>query len=76
VAGNTLRIVTVDNLGAMFNQTVFPLRYTPRKMCRIPNTKQLVIVETDHNEFNEAERAALAASSSSSVPPSEGKGSH
>ena len=65
VAGNTLRIVTVDNLGAMFNQTTFPLRYTPRKMCRIPNTRQVVIVETDQHEYNEAERAALAASSSS-----------
>jgi splicing factor 3B subunit 3 len=68
VAGNTLRIVTVDNLGAMFNQTAFPLRYTPRKMCRVPNTRQLVIVETDQHEYNEAERAALVASSSSSAP--------
>lgn len=67
VAGNTLRIVTVDNLGAMFNQTAFPLRYTPRKMCRIPNTRQIVIVETDQHEYNEAERAKLAASSSSSA---------
>ena len=38
VAGNTLRIITVDNLGALFNQVVFPLRYTPRKMCRIGAT--------------------------------------
>ena len=67
VAGNTLRIVTVDNLGAMFNQTTFPLRYTPRKMCRIPNTRQIVIVETDQHEYNEAERATLAATSSSSA---------
>ena len=34
ITGNTLRIFTVDNLGAMFNQTSFPLRYTPRKLCR------------------------------------------
>jgi splicing factor 3B subunit 3 len=61
VAGNTLRIITVDNLGAMFNQTAFPLRYTPRKMCRVPGTRQLVVIETDHNEYNESERAAIAA---------------
>jgi splicing factor 3B subunit 3 len=59
IAGNTLRIVTVDNLGAMFNQTVHPLRYTPRKMIRLPGTANVVIVETDHNEYSEAEREAL-----------------
>ena len=60
VAGNTLRIMTVDNLGALFNQTVFPLRYTPRKMCRM-GTADLVIIESDHNEFNEEEKARMVA---------------
>lgn len=58
VAGNTLRIVTIDNLGAMYNQTALPLRYTPRKMCRL-GTSDMVVVETDHNEFNQAERAEV-----------------
>lgn len=62
IAGNTLRIVTVDNLGAMFNQTVYPLRYTPRRMCRIPDSNLIVIVETDHNEYNESEQAARVSS--------------
>lgn len=61
IAGNTLRIITVNDLGAMFNQTSIPLRYTPRKMCRIPGSSQLVVIETDHNEFNEAEKLTLAA---------------
>jgi splicing factor 3B subunit 3 len=60
VAGNTLRIVTVENLGGVYNQVSFPLRYTPRKMCMLPD-KSLVVVEADHNEFSEAERAAIAA---------------
>lgn len=59
IASNTLRVLTVDNLGAMFNQTAFNLRYTPRKMCRVNDTNQLVVIETDHNEFNEEERAML-----------------
>lgn len=59
VAGNTLRIISMENLGEMFNQTSMPLQYTPRKMCRIPNTKQLVVIESDHNEFNEIEKAEL-----------------
>ena len=60
IAGNTLRIITVNDLGTMFNQTCIPLRYTPRKMCRIPGSNSLVIVETDHNEYNEAERAEIS----------------
>lgn len=63
ITGNTLRIITVDNLGAMFNQTVYPLRYTPRKMCRVPDSNLLVIVESDHNEYTEAERLVLSAAS-------------
>ena len=60
ITGNTLRIFTVDNLGAMFNQTSFPLRYTPRKLCRVPNTSNLVVIETDQHEYNESEKASLA----------------
>lgn len=59
VAGNTLRILTVDNLGSMFNQTAIPLRYTPRKMCRMPGTRTLVIIESDQNEYNEAKKAEV-----------------
>lgn len=58
VAGNTLRIVYIENLGAMYNQTAIPLRYTPRKMCRM-GASDMVIIETDHNEFNLAERAEV-----------------
>jgi splicing factor 3B subunit 3 len=56
VAGNSLRIFTIDNLGDMFNQRKVPLRYTPRKMYSLKETSELVIVETDHNEFNEQEK--------------------
>jgi len=58
VADNTLRIITIDNLGAIFNQTALPLRYTPRKMCQFPGTSDLVIVESDHNTFSQADTAA------------------
>lgn len=59
IASNTLRIITVDNLGAMFNQTVHPLKYTPRKLCRLPNTNYLAIIETDHNEYSELEKEEI-----------------
>jgi splicing factor 3B subunit 3 len=60
ISGNTLRIISVNTLGGMFNQTAFPLRYTPRRICRIPDTDLVAIVESDHNEYNEAEKAAIA----------------
>ena len=64
VSADTLRIIAVENLGTMFNQVSYPLRYTPRKMCRVPFTNQLIVVESDHNEYNEAEKMAIAAQSS------------
>jgi len=61
VAGNTLRILTLDRLGDMFNQTAIPLRYTPRKMTQVPNTNRVLIVEADQNEFNASEREKIEA---------------
>lgn len=51
IAGNTLRIITLERLGEMFNQTETPLRYTPRKFVVHPMTNSLVIIETDHNTY-------------------------
>lgn len=36
ISADTLRIVTVEQLGQMFNQISIPLRYTPRKMLVHP----------------------------------------
>jgi splicing factor 3B subunit 3 len=51
IASNTLRILTLEKLGATFNQIEAPLRYTPRRFVVHPATNQLVIVETDHNAY-------------------------
>lgn len=51
IAGNLLRIVTIDRLGELFNQSVVPLRYTPRKMIVHPLTNHLIIIESDHNAY-------------------------
>jgi splicing factor 3B subunit 3 len=67
VSADTLRIIAVENLGTMFNQVSYPLRYTPRKMCRVPFTNQLIVVESDHNEYNESEKMALAAQSNTEM---------
>lgn len=49
VAGNTLRILTCERLGEVFNQHSMKLSYTPRKACLLKGTKNFVVVEGDHN---------------------------
>ncbi|TFJ87655.1 hypothetical protein NSK_001005 [Nannochloropsis salina CCMP1776] len=61
VTGSSLRIITIQNFGNMFNQTEVPLRYTPRQMVQVPGSSRLVLIESDHNEYNETERAFLAS---------------
>ena len=71
ISGNTLRVLTVDRLGELFNATSVPLRYTPRRMAVVPGSGQLLIIESDHNEYSEAERTASAAGI---LPPKRGGG--
>lgn len=70
VAANTLRIIVIENLGQLFNQTSFNLRYTPRKIVRFPNSKDFVIIESDHNELSEIDKARANAIASSKITKS------
>lgn len=56
VAGDALRIFTIERLGETFNETVIPLRYTPRKFVLQPKRKYLVIIESDQGAFTAEER--------------------
>ncbi|KAF2543551.1 hypothetical protein F2Q68_00032949 [Brassica cretica] len=58
VAGDALRIFMFDRLGETFNETMVPLRYTPRKFVVHPKKKLLVIVESDQGAFTAEEREA------------------
>ena len=59
VAGNTLRILSLDKLGDAFNAEAVPLRYTPRKVAVHSVSGNLVIVEADHNAYNEEEKGQI-----------------
>ena len=59
IARRTLRIFTVERYGDMFNQKVIPLRYTPRQMLVHPQSKQLVIIETDHCAYPHSQKLEL-----------------
>ncbi|KAJ7998195.1 hypothetical protein DPEC_G00220070 [Dallia pectoralis] len=57
ISTNTLRILALEKLGAVFNQVAFPLQYTPRKFVIHPETNHLILIETDHNAYTEATKA-------------------
>ncbi|KAL5066721.1 hypothetical protein RYX36_017608 [Vicia faba] len=58
VAGDALRIFTIERLGETFNETVIPLRYTPRKFVLQPKRKLLVVIESDQGAFTAEQREA------------------
>lgn len=58
ISSNTLRILSLEKLGTVFNHQAFPLQYTPRKFAIHPETGHLVIIETDHNAYTEAAKKA------------------
>ncbi|KAF7268952.1 hypothetical protein GWI33_017981 [Rhynchophorus ferrugineus] len=53
ISTNTLRILALEKLGAVFNQISFPLEYTPRKFIIHPDTNRLFVLETEHNAYTE-----------------------
>ena len=55
-SGNTLRIITPERLGEVFNQTVIPLRYSPRKIVVHPESHFLIIVETEHRTYSQKDK--------------------
>lgn len=58
ISANTLRILSLEKLGAVFNQQAWPLDFTPRKFIVHPESGNLVIIETDHNAFTNKTKKA------------------
>lgn len=57
ISTNTLRILALEKLGAVFNQITFPLEYTPRRFAIHNDTSRLITAETDHNAYTEDTKA-------------------
>jgi len=53
ISTNTLRILALEKLGAVFNQVAFPLSYTPRKFVINAESGHLILAETDQNAYTE-----------------------
>ncbi|CAG2252578.1 splicing factor 3B subunit 3-like [Mytilus galloprovincialis] len=54
ISTNTLRILALEKLGAVFNQVSHPVQFTPRKFVIHPESNNLVLIETDHNAYTDA----------------------
>ncbi|KAL7057635.1 hypothetical protein AAHC03_016375 [Spirometra sp. Aus1] len=53
ICENSLRILALEKLGAVFNQTSAALQYTPRKFVFHPESNNAFIIETDHNAYTD-----------------------
>lgn len=74
IAGDTMRFVSITELGKLYNTTKLALRYTPRRMAVHPETKHLIIIESDQQtvtlkEKNEIIRREKAEAAAASEPP-------
>lgn len=57
ISTNTLRILALEKLGAVFNQATMPIKYTPRKFMIDEESSNMIMIETDHNTFTENSKA-------------------
>lgn len=59
VVKNTLRILSVENVGEAFNQSISRLRYTPRRLLIHPDYKTLIVAESDYQAVPIADNPEL-----------------
>ena len=59
VVKNTLRILSVDNVGETFNQSISRLRYTPRRLLIHPDYRTLIVAESDYQAVPIADNPEL-----------------
>ena len=58
ISTNTLRILALEKLGAVFNQVTYPLEYTPKRFVIHQDSSRIIISETDHNAYTEETKTA------------------
>ncbi|XP_041454039.1 splicing factor 3B subunit 3-like [Lytechinus variegatus] len=57
ISTNTLRILALEKLGAVFNQVSTQLKFTPRKFATHLENNNIVVIESDHNTYTDATKA-------------------
>ncbi|CAF0837902.1 unnamed protein product [Brachionus calyciflorus] len=56
ISSNTLRILALEKLGAVFNQEIKQLKYTPRKFAIYHENGMIYSIETDHLSYTDQTR--------------------
>ncbi|GAB5371141.1 hypothetical protein AAMO2058_001554100 [Amorphochlora amoebiformis] len=59
ITNGSLRIVTLEKLGDLFNTTTLSLRYTPRRMAIHPANNHIVVVESENKTFSLPEKVEM-----------------
>jgi splicing factor 3B subunit 3 len=59
IAGNTLRILSVDKLSSVFQQSSIPLTYTPRRFAVHPDTQQFLVIESEYGALCPSEKQQI-----------------
>jgi splicing factor 3B subunit 3 len=62
IADNTLRIVSVEQLGGVFNQASIPLKYTPRRFVCHPESNNFAIGLSENHTYSKQELSRLLES--------------
>ncbi|XP_063951441.1 splicing factor 3B subunit 3-like [Lytechinus pictus] len=57
ISTNTLRILALEKLGAVFNQVSTQLKFTPRKFATHLENNNIVVIESDHNTYTDSTKA-------------------
>jgi len=65
VAGNLLKVLSIEKLGNVFNQVVIPLKYTPRRFVIHPFNRNIIVIESEHQAYSPREKARILTEESS-----------
>ncbi|TPX62142.1 hypothetical protein PhCBS80983_g00623 [Powellomyces hirtus] len=57
IESNNLHILTVEKLSNVFNHSVIPLKYTPRRFVLHPQSNHFAIIESEHNTWCPSDKA-------------------
>jgi splicing factor 3B subunit 3 len=63
IAGNTLRILSMDKLHQLFNQVEIKLKYTPRRLLLHQESKNFVVIEAENGVLCPSEMTEVMAAS-------------
>eukprot|EP00992_Anisonema_acinus_P013135 TRINITY_DN8566_c0_g1_i3.p1 TRINITY_DN8566_c0_g1~~TRINITY_DN8566_c0_g1_i3.p1 ORF type:complete len:1206 (+),score=374.60 TRINITY_DN8566_c0_g1_i3:30-3647(+) len=60
IQSNKVRILALERIGdSMFNQTIVPLKCTPRKFLKHPTHNYLILLETDHRTHTNQDKEEI-----------------